>query len=142
MVCYIRVQGVSCTTQEWMSSYHPQQSVSQTMHTAAPLIITPLINYHLTCEKTGPTYNLLRRVLTALIHHCKSADQFAPVADLVITRLSEVVNEHSQAMESDDCALERIVNVVAVMCAVRQGSRMSRASLQLLLFLRMAYMTL
>ena len=60
------------------------------LHTCTSLLCTPLlyqclISYHLSdTEDPKPTYKLIRRSLTALIHHGKGADQFSPVGDVIM----------------------------------------------------------
>jgi hypothetical protein len=62
------------------------RSVFQTLHTSAAPLIASLIDCHLTSDIANLSYTLLRRVLTALIHHCNSSEQFSVVASLVVDR--------------------------------------------------------
>ncbi|KAF9258369.1 hypothetical protein L218DRAFT_1080452 [Marasmius fiardii PR-910] len=95
------------------------KSVSQTLHTVTPSLITPLLEYYLTCEENIDTvYTLLRRVLTAFIHHVKGADQFTSITDIV---LKEFSGTPSQSYER----LQRIMEVTAVIASVRNGSRLT-----------------
>ncbi|KAH7909651.1 armadillo-type protein [Hygrophoropsis aurantiaca] len=100
------------------------KSVSQTLHTTTPTVMAPLIDFYLGCDTPEAMYGLLRRVLTALIHHCKGPEQFSPVADLVVERFS-VVAKLVDPIGTDQERLRRVVQITSVICAVRQGSRMS-----------------
>jgi hypothetical protein len=62
------------------------QSVSQTLRSSAGSLTASLIDCHLTSDTADLSCTLLRRVLTALIHHCNSSEQFSVVASLVIDR--------------------------------------------------------
>ena len=84
-------------------------------------MITPLIQHYLACDNPDETHTLVRRVLTALIHHCKGADQFAPVSDVIIKLYLDELNT------ADEERIRRVLEVVSVVCSVRQGSRMTRA---------------
>lgn len=68
-------------------------------------------------------------MLTALIHHVKSAEQFAPLGDLLVEKFVQIVTElesGSSITEERQESLRRILTIVSVVCSVRQGSRMSR----------------
>ncbi|EAU91851.2 U3 snoRNP protein Utp20 [Coprinopsis cinerea okayama7 len=95
------------------------KSVSQTLHTATPSIFSPILAYHLDAEDPEPTFKLLRRSLTALIHHVKTADQFADLGNLLIQQLKTV----SQGTNVQH--LKRTLAVVTVISSVRQGSRLT-----------------
>ncbi|KDR69878.1 hypothetical protein GALMADRAFT_255731 [Galerina marginata CBS 339.88] len=102
------------------------KSVSQTLHTCAPSIFLPLLSYHLsTAPDPKPTYTLLRRALTALIHHVKNADQFALIGEIFVARLTSLVKEVDINSEEGVESLKRMVDVMAVICGVRQGSRLT-----------------
>ncbi|KAL0955556.1 hypothetical protein HGRIS_001795 [Hohenbuehelia grisea] len=103
------------------------KSVSQSLHTATVSLIAPLVEHFLSCDNPGPVYNLLRRVLTAFIHHVKNADQFAPLADIIVKRYGEVVRAGDA--ENGHERLRRVMELVAIPCAVRQGSRLSEKQL-------------
>ncbi|KAF9038274.1 hypothetical protein BDZ89DRAFT_1061276 [Hymenopellis radicata] len=105
------------------------KSVSQTLHTTTPTIITPLVEYYISCPQDvqEPTYHLIRRVLTALIHHVKNAAGFAPVGDF----LCQKALTHN--LDGDEEALRRLLEVLSVACSVRHGSRMSDKHLAALL---------
>ena len=97
------------------------QSVSQTLHTATTSIIRPLVEYYIVAEDEEAAYTLVRRVLTALIHHCKDREQFSAVADMLVAQFEERVKDCS-----DEGKLRRVLEVASVVCSVRQGSRMLR----------------
>lgn len=96
------------------------KSVSQTLHTAVPTIITPLVDSYITCpgEVEESTYTLLRRVLTALIHHVKNAAGFAPIGDFLCQKAAAISQSNGET-------LRRIIEVLGVACSVRHGSRMT-----------------
>ncbi|KAG1832880.1 armadillo-type protein [Suillus subalutaceus] len=97
------------------------KSVSQTLHTSAGSSMAFLINCHLTGDRPELTYTLLRRVLTALIHHCNGPEHFSIVASLIVDRFCAV----SQADDANHQHLQRVMQITSVICAVRQGSRLS-----------------
>ncbi|KAI0035598.1 armadillo-type protein [Vararia minispora EC-137] len=99
------------------------KSVSQTLHTTAPSIIKPLLTLHLMNAHPSATHMLLRRIITALIHHCKGVEQFAPVADVLVEDFVDAV------AVGESGTLERIIGVVTVAASVRQGSRLSAKQL-------------
>ncbi|KAI0333223.1 hypothetical protein GY45DRAFT_1319830 [Cubamyces sp. BRFM 1775] len=103
------------------------KSVSQTVHTATPSLIAPLVRFHLGSESPEDSFTLVRRVLTALIHHCKGSEQFIPISDVVVSLFAETVKE------ADEDRICRILDVVSVVCSVRQGSRMTHKQLSALL---------
>ena len=103
-----------------------RQSVSQTLHTCTTSIFTPLLDYHLSLmENTTTTYTLIRRTLTALVHHVKNAEQFALLGDLIIQKFSELLKSTDIKSESDIERLRKMIEVVGVICSVRQGSRLN-----------------
>ncbi|KAJ3843214.1 hypothetical protein F5878DRAFT_721627 [Lentinula raphanica] len=102
------------------------KSVSQTLHTVTPSLITPLLEFHLSCEESDASYTLIRRVFTALIHHVKGADQFSSVAELVVTQYAQI---SSSAEDGREEKLRRILEVAAVVASVRNGSRLAPAYL-------------
>ncbi|KAM6502751.1 Armadillo-type fold [Amanita muscaria] len=108
------------------------KSVSQTLHTGTISLFKPLLLYHLTASATPDlTHTLIRRSLTALMHHVKSADQFSPLAELVIGLFDSTLKQYvdqgpscSQYSVPLEEQLRRSLEVVAVPCSVRQGSRL------------------
>ncbi|PCH35509.1 hypothetical protein WOLCODRAFT_125910, partial [Wolfiporia cocos MD-104 SS10] len=107
------------------------KSVSQTLHTATASLVGPMLKYHLACASPEGSYTAIRRVLTALIHHCKGPEQFAPVADVLVAQFLECTP--ACAEESGEERLRRALEVVSIACSVRQGSRMTAKQLQVLL---------
>lgn len=99
------------------------KSVSQTLHTTAPSIIAPLLKVHLRSQQRALTHSCIRRLLTALIHHCKSAEQFLPVSELLTERIFSAAQ--SVEFERDADGLDRIIEIIAVVTSVRQGSRLT-----------------
>ncbi|TBU52202.1 hypothetical protein BD310DRAFT_784738, partial [Dichomitus squalens] len=103
------------------------KSVSQTLHTVTSSLVCPLLQFYLTCDAEEEAYTLIRRVFTALIHHCKSADQFSPVSEAIVDRFAEVVKS------ADEERVRRVLEAISMVCSVRQGSRMSHKQLSALL---------
>ncbi|KAI0060580.1 hypothetical protein BV25DRAFT_946008 [Artomyces pyxidatus] len=100
------------------------KSVSQTLHTAAPSVVSALVRGHLASADPARSHTCVRRVLTALIHHCKGADQFAPVSEVLVQELSSNI-----AAAGPDEHVRRMLDVVAVVASVRKGSRLSAKQL-------------
>ena len=86
-----------------------------------------LIDAHLSTatEESEIISRLLRRVLTALIHHCSTAEQFSPISELVIGRFMKIINE-KEKIDSNVDQLRKTLDLVVVICTVRKGSRLSR----------------
>lgn len=59
--------------------------------------------------------------MTALIHHCKNAEQFEPVADTMMLQLKDCVKTPADVEK-----LRRILEITTVAASVRQGSRLTR----------------
>lgn len=95
------------------------KSISQTMHTSTPSVLGPLLTYHLSCDNPEPTFMVIRRVLTALIHHIKDAEQFALLADVLVQQFTPI---SKTTMRDDPERLRRMLEVVSVTTSVRQGS--------------------
>ena len=76
-------------------------------------------------ENTHTTYTLIRRTLTALVHHVKNAEQFALLGDLIIQKFTELLKSTDIKSESDIERLRKMIEVVGVICSVRQGSRLN-----------------
>lgn len=84
-----------------------------------------MVDCYLTCENPDSLYTLLRRTLTSIIHHCKGAEQFSGIGDILITRFLTAVSQ-SPSNDAETERLRRILQLVSVVCSVRQGSRLSR----------------
>ncbi|KAF9222298.1 hypothetical protein BS17DRAFT_735750 [Gyrodon lividus] len=100
------------------------KSVSQTVHTTSPSLIAPVIDCYLTCERPDMLHTLLRRTLTSIIHHCRGAEQFSSIADVIIARFSTATSQ-SPFSDADLERLRRGLHLPAFVCGVRQGSRLS-----------------
>src|SRR5437588_10628858 len=85
------------------------QSVSQTLHTSAGSLISSLIDCHLTSDNARLSYTLLRRVLTALVHHCNGSEQFSVVACLVVDCFCTI----SQPEDSNHQQLQRAMQITS-----------------------------
>ncbi|KAF6761034.1 hypothetical protein DFP72DRAFT_1002832 [Ephemerocybe angulata] len=95
------------------------KSVSQTLHTATSSIFSPLLAYHLKTDNPEPTFNLIRRTLTALIHHVKNAEQFSSLGNLVVQQVKASIKTGEEEQT------RRAVLVATIPCSVRQGSRLT-----------------
>ncbi|KIJ13504.1 hypothetical protein PAXINDRAFT_100613 [Paxillus involutus ATCC 200175] len=104
------------------------KSVSQTVHTTAPSLVAPVIDCYLTCESPNMLHTLLRRTLTSIIHHCRGAEQFSSIADVVIARFSTATSQPPSS-EAELEHLRRVLHLAAFVCSVRQGSRLSSSQL-------------
>ncbi|KAJ2918304.1 hypothetical protein MD484_g2111, partial [Candolleomyces efflorescens] len=111
------------------------KSVSQTLHTATPSIINPLIQYYLNNTTPGneeATFNIIRRTLTALVHHVKNAEQFYALGNVVLQQLKNVTASASAKRDGNEEEVEeekvrRMVGVATIVSSVRQGSRLTDA---------------
>ncbi|KAJ6494813.1 hypothetical protein C8R47DRAFT_384388 [Mycena vitilis] len=108
------------------------KSVSQTLHTSTPSIILPLVNYHLitppstSADPTPRTYTLLRRVLTALIHHVRNAASFASVGDILVSKFIPLTQGTTPFSEEDLEVFRRMMDLISIPAAVRNGSRLTQ----------------
>lgn len=110
------------------------QSVSQTLHTTTTSIMRPLLEYHFSTaaesEAFHESFTVIRRVLTALTHHCKAAEQYSPISDILQEYLA--LSAKSGDTEHEDY-LRRLLEVLTVPCSVRGGSRISAKHLSAIL---------
>ncbi|KAF8525998.1 hypothetical protein BU17DRAFT_83502 [Hysterangium stoloniferum] len=92
------------------------KSVTRTLHTCTPSLFETFLNAHLLSSNSARTEVLMRRTITALIHHCDKAEQFSPISDLLISRFLRNV------------PIERpsLMGLVSTLCSVRKGSRLSQ----------------
>ncbi|KZV87291.1 hypothetical protein EXIGLDRAFT_773803 [Exidia glandulosa HHB12029] len=98
------------------------QSVSTSLHTSAPTLVTQLLDTYST-SPSDALFKLLRRLVTALTHYCDTPllrdgvvvkpSGFAPIADALI--------EHAARTQN--------VDVVAWAVGVRKGSRWTKEQL-------------
>ncbi|KAG6382181.1 armadillo-type protein [Boletus reticuloceps] len=79
------------------------KSVSSTLHTTSSSIMGPAIDCYLTCEKSDLLYTVLRRTLTSIIHHCKGADQFSGIAEILVDRFLISVISFAAYVKDLDC---------------------------------------
>jgi len=95
------------------------QSVSQTLHTCTLAIFGPLLSCHLDSVDPKATYTLLRRSLTALLHHVKGADQFSSLTEICMERFTSTMKEGNEER------VRRMLNIMSVLIGVRQGARLT-----------------
>ncbi|KAI5120165.1 hypothetical protein M0805_008432 [Coniferiporia weirii] len=106
------------------------KSVAQTLHTCSPTLVLSCLDFYLI---TGPdqlekAFTLLRRLLTALVHHCAKADQFALIAGPLVEKFVEMAESTCNVEDA-----KRMLAVLVVPCSVRQGSRLSPKQLSQIL---------
>jgi U3 small nucleolar RNA-associated protein 20 len=89
--------------------------------------VAPLLQIHLRSREPALTYTCFRRFLTALIHHCRGAEQFLPVSELLTERFINLAR--SLILDEDTDCLDRFIEIISVVSSVRQGSRMTGALL-------------
>jgi U3 small nucleolar RNA-associated protein 20 len=92
------------------------QSVSNTLHTTAPSLVSALLDRHLVSEYHERTFRLLRRVLSSAVHH-STIESFASVAEALVLKLEEI-----KAAENEE-QLARVLEVMCVVCAFRKGKK-------------------
>ncbi|CAK5281436.1 unnamed protein product [Mycena citricolor] len=97
------------------------ESVSQTLHTSSPSIIQVLVDYYVSCaaENAPKTYTLSRRVLTALIHHVRGADQFSPILNVLSATFTSTKDDSKDSVV-------RILELTSIPASVRNGGRMTQ----------------
>ncbi|TFK68467.1 hypothetical protein BDN72DRAFT_821164 [Pluteus cervinus] len=104
------------------------KSVSQTLHTTSVPILNSLIAFYLECSSPEHIYTLLRRTLTALMHHVRQADHFAVIGDALLHHLTLMDFSMLSTSQSSADALERlrrVLDLVSIPCCVRQGARLT-----------------
>ncbi|KIJ51368.1 hypothetical protein M422DRAFT_203512 [Sphaerobolus stellatus SS14] len=106
----------------WMFVY-AFKSVAHTLHTCTPSLFTDLIGSYLQEEANSAKKLMLKRVLTALIHHCNNAEQFTPISDIIV----------SLFIDSPTSQLLPIMTVLSTVTSVRKGSRLSQNQLSKIL---------
>ena len=63
--------------------------------------------------------------MTALIHHVKNAEQFELLGDLIVQKFLNQLKLTDMSSESDVERLRKLIEVMGVVCSVRQGSRLN-----------------
>jgi hypothetical protein len=108
---------------------------AQGIYTTATELIGPILDAHV--GGSDGTYVLLRRVLTALIHHSKT-ESFAGIASVIVAILERELTilesetkekgkakEDSEGIARQEERLLRVVEIATAMCAVRKGGKLS-----------------
>ncbi|KAF4598878.1 U3 snoRNP protein [Pleurotus pulmonarius] len=103
------------------------KSVSQTLHTSTLSLLSPLISLYSSASQPDTLYTLIRRLITALIHHVKNAEQFTPLGDYLVTLFLE--SSKAADTEEEQERLRRSLELIGIPCAVRQGSRLTEKHL-------------
>lgn len=85
-----------------------------------------MIPLYLSASQPDTLYTLIRRLITALIHHVKNAEQFTPLGDYLVTLFLE--SSQAASTEEEQERLRRSLELIGIPCAVRQGSRLTGAS--------------
>ncbi|KAG8773851.1 U3 snoRNP protein [Ceratobasidium sp. 428] len=115
---------------------------AQGVYTTATEIIGPILEAHVEGSDSEETLLLLRRVLTALIHHSKT-ESFSGVAGVVVIRLEtemarveEIKSSKGKEREAgDEERLMRAMEVATIICAVRKGGKLASVTVSALLAL-------
>ncbi|KAG8729135.1 U3 snoRNP protein, partial [Ceratobasidium sp. 423] len=109
---------------------------AQGIYTTATDLISPILDAHVV--GSGGTYVLLRRVLTALMHHSKT-ESFEGIAGVVVAVLERELaaleseakgkgkaKEDAEVVSQQEERLVQVVEIATAMCAVRKGGKLSR----------------
>ncbi|KAG8737812.1 U3 snoRNP protein [Ceratobasidium sp. 414] len=111
---------------------------AQGIYTTATELVGPLLEAHVEEDNPERTLLLLRRVLTALIHHSKT-ESFSGVAGAVVGRLEAEMAKLEEQGDSkeprDEGRLMRAMEVATIICAVRKGGKLTSATVSSLLAL-------
>ena len=100
------------------------QSISQTLHSTSASLVSPVVDVYLSSDNPDALYTLLRRTLTSLIHHCKDAEGFSSITELIIAQFCSTVSQTPR----DEVGVEqvrRMLHLTSVLCGARQGSRLT-----------------
>lgn len=102
-----------------------RQSASHTLHISSAALLQAILDFHMSPSNETPqrSEQLLRRILTALVHHCSQPEQFTPIASLLLQKLSCVAEEDPAQDLYYDETVRRILEVISVPCSARKGSR-------------------
>ena len=90
-----------------------------TLHTCTSALFEELLKVYCSAQYRSSTETLLKRIITALIHHCDNAEQFSPISDLLVSRF----------VGSTPKELPYVMALLSTACSVRKGSRMTRTFL-------------
>ena len=63
-------------------------------------------------------YHVIRRILTALIHNVNTAEQFSPIANVVLDTFKSVAASSNERTN-------KLLPVIVTICSVRHGSRLT-----------------
>ncbi|GJJ08423.1 hypothetical protein Clacol_002639 [Clathrus columnatus] len=85
-VCQIMLQNLQTLRDAitWVFVY-AFQSVARTLHTCTAPLFEDLLSLHIS-DDGGHSAILLKRIITALTHHCEKPEQFLPFADVLISK--------------------------------------------------------
>ncbi|KAF8514623.1 armadillo-type protein [Gautieria morchelliformis] len=99
----------------WMFIY-AFKSVTHALHTSTAVLFEELLTVHLSAQYRSHTATLMRRVITAVTHHCDKAEQFSPISDLLVSRFLGATPEE----------LPYLMPLLSTAFSVRKGSRMTQ----------------
>ncbi|KAF8608156.1 hypothetical protein BDV93DRAFT_486731 [Ceratobasidium sp. AG-I] len=109
---------------------------AQGIYTTATELIGPILQQFLDAQPDDSRriFLLLRRVLTALLHHSKT-ESFVGVAGVVVASVEEELNskEGEDSIEQREERLVRAMEVVMVLCAVRKGAKLTSTTVSTIL---------
>lgn len=90
--------------------------MTHTLHTCTSALFGELVNIYLEQHANSTTELLLKRVLTALVHHCDKPDQFTPISDVLVSLFTTAPLE--------TCI--RSMVPLTIIVGVRRGTRLTR----------------
>ncbi len=100
------------------------QGIANTLHSSAVPVALECVRYHSEDgENSTRSATVSRRLLTALLHHCSNAVQFAELADALVSLLEDLSKADDWTVQ-----LSRSMQLASVITSVRQGSRCLRTS--------------
>ena len=106
----------------WTECSASNKSVAQSVHTAAPSIISQMLRCYVDAQTAADElYHVIRRILTALIHNVGNAEQFSPITAVVLDAFKLTIPSNIESTI-------KLLPVVVTISSVRHGSRLTRMS--------------
>jgi U3 small nucleolar RNA-associated protein 20 len=99
------------------------QGISQSLHSSSPVLFAALIELYIdesSLERSDALFTLIRRTVTALLHHVSGPQPFQGIAAVLVQRLEKALEAGS-----DDNVVEKLSKILCVCWTVRKGSRMT-----------------
>lgn len=87
-------------------------------------MVATLIRTHIEASESQPTFILLRRLLTALMHHVPNSEAYEPISSYVLDQLSVAIRRvQDSEISSDDNEVAKLSKLATIVIEVRKGSR-------------------